>query len=275
MSTENLHRTIVRGIGVSPGRAAARVAQFAGDIPPPDADTQLGPDVDLEEAAATIRTHAVKVAEELTSAADSASGDAAQILATTAQMAADPTLVQVAQGKVRDQRKTPARAVWEAADGIADQLAALGGYMAERVRDVQDVRNRVVASLLDLPMPGIPQRPEPFVLLAEDLAPADTALLDPAKVRAIVTAEGGPTSHTAILARSLGIPAVVGLENISPSADDGMNIIVDGDRGVVILNPDEETLEQHRAYIEKMRRFRLTLDELASLPAVTTCGRRG
>src|SRR5690625_2442732 len=125
-------------------------------------------------------------------------------------MAADPTLVTAAQAKVREERKTPALAVWEAADAVAEQLTALGGYMAERARDVRDVRDRLVASLQGLPMPGIPQRTEPFVLVALDLAPADTALLDPAKVRAIVTAEGGPTSHTAILARSLGIPAVVG-----------------------------------------------------------------
>ena len=255
MSTENLHRTIVRGIGVSPGRAAARVAQFAGDIPPPDADAQLGPDADLEEAAATIQTHAVKVAEELTSAADSASGDAGEILATTAQMAADPTLVQVAQGKVRDQRKTPARAVWEAADGIADQLAALGGYMAERVRDVQDVRNRVVASLLDLPMPGIPHRPEPFVLLAQDLAPADTALLDPAKVRAIVTAEGGPTSHTAILARSLGIPAVVGAAEALEKLPDDTLVLVDGAAGTATVDPTEEEVAAAEALSAQVRTF--------------------
>lgn len=255
MSTENLHRKIVRGIGVSPGRAAGRVAQFANEIPPPAADEQLAGDADLEAAAATVQTHAVKVADELTSAAEAATGDAAEILTTTAQMAADPTLVQVAQSKVREQRKTPARAVWEAADGIADQLAALGGYMAERARDVQDVRNRVVASLLDLPMPGIPQRVEPFVLLARDLAPSDTALLDPTKVRAIVTAEGGPTSHTAILARSLGIPAIVGAAGALEDLPDDTLVLVDGAAGTASVDPTEEEIVAAEALAAQVRTF--------------------
>ena len=88
-------------------------------------------------------------------------------------------------------------------------LAAAGPYMAERVADLDDLRNRTVATLLGVPMPGVPDPGHPFVLIALDLAPADTATLDKDRVRAIITEEGGPTSHTAILAKSLGIPAVV------------------------------------------------------------------
>ena len=88
-------------------------------------------------------------------------------------------------------------------------LLELGGYMAERVGDLDDVRDRTVARLLGQPMPGVPERDTPFVLVADDLAPADTVTLTPERVLALVTVRGGPTSHTAILARSLGIPAVV------------------------------------------------------------------
>ncbi|MDD9204924.1 phosphoenolpyruvate-utilizing N-terminal domain-containing protein, partial [Georgenia sp. 10Sc9-8] len=105
-----------------------------------------------------------------------------------AQMATDPTLVKTAQDAVRSQRLAPAPAVWAAAEDVAAQLAGLGGYMAERARDVRDVRDRIVARLLDLPVPGVPRREEPFVLVAHDLAPADTALLDTEQVRALVTA---------------------------------------------------------------------------------------
>src|SRR5690554_1615400 len=114
LSTEHANRTHVRGIGVSPGRAAGPVAQLAGAIPPPDAGQRLAADADVEAAAQEIAAHAAKVADGLNAAAESAEGEAAEILATTAQMAADPTLVTAAQAKVRDERKTPALAVWEA-----------------------------------------------------------------------------------------------------------------------------------------------------------------
>src|SRR5690606_40083892 len=158
--------------GVSPGRADGPVAQLAGATPPPDAGQRLTADADVEAAAQEITAHAAKVADGLNAAAESAEGEAAEILATTAQMAADPTLVTAAQAKVRDERKPPALAVWEAADDVAEQLSALGGYMAERARDVRDVRDRIAASLQALPMPGIPQPHEPFVLRALDSPPA-------------------------------------------------------------------------------------------------------
>ena len=81
--------------------------------------------------------------------------------------------------------------------------------MAERVGDLDDVRDRTVARLLGQPLPGVPERDTPFILVADDLAPADTVTLTPERVLALVTVSGGPTSHTAILARSLGLPAVV------------------------------------------------------------------
>ncbi|WP_251840246.1 phosphoenolpyruvate--protein phosphotransferase [Oceanitalea stevensii] len=255
MSTEHARRTNVRGIGVSPGRAAGPVAQLAGAVPAPSPHERLAAGDDVEAAAASVAEHAAAVAEGLSTAAESAEGEAAEILATTAQMAADPTLVQSAQAKVREEGKAPALAVWEAADAVAEQLSALGGYMAERARDVRDVRDRVVASLLGVPMPGIPQREEPFVLVALDLAPADTALLDPSKVRAIVTAEGGPTSHTAILARSLGIPAVVGAPHALEVLEEGRTVLVDGAAGTAVLDPSAEDVAAAEALATHVRTF--------------------
>src|SRR5437588_376560 len=81
---------------------------------------------------------------------------------------------------------------------------------AVRAADIEDLRDRAVARILGVPMPGIPDPGHPYILIADDLAPADTATLDPSLVLALVTVRGGPTSHTAILARALGLPAVVG-----------------------------------------------------------------
>jgi phosphotransferase system enzyme I (PtsI) len=111
--------------------------------------------------------------------------------------------------------------------------------MAERARDVQDVRDRLVAVLTGRPAPGVPTSTEPFVLVALDLAPADTATLDPATCLALVTEEGGPTSHTAILARALGLPAVVATRGIL-EIEEGSIVLVDGAAGSVIVDPPAE-----------------------------------
>ena len=92
---------------------------------------------------------------------------------------------------------------------VEDMFRAIGGYQAERAADLHDVGQRVIADLMGAPAPGLPQSETPFVLVAEDLSPADTAALDMSKTLAIVTSQGGPTSHTAILARARGIVAVV------------------------------------------------------------------
>ncbi|GAB2998091.1 phosphoenolpyruvate--protein phosphotransferase [Saccharothrix stipae] len=146
-------------------------------------------------------------------------------------MAADPALLSQAEKLVTSESLPAARAVHQAAGGFISALEAAGGYMAERARDVRDVRDRLVAELLGVAAPGVPSLASPSVLVARDLAPADTAGLDPAKVLALVTEEGGPTSHTAILARSLGIPAVVACRGVLDL--DAPALLVDGDTGVV------------------------------------------
>jgi phosphotransferase system enzyme I (PtsI) len=130
------------------------------------------------------------------------------------------------------------RAIWEAGASVSEMLHNLGGYMAERATDVLDVRARIVAELRGVPAPGIPSSPEPFILIAEDLAPADTATLDPEKVLALLTAGGGPQSHTAIIARSLGLPAVVAATGVD-QLPDGTEVYVDGAAGLITVDPDD------------------------------------
>ncbi|WP_216212197.1 phosphoenolpyruvate--protein phosphotransferase [Amycolatopsis aidingensis] len=229
MSTQELS-----GVAVSPGQASGpvvRVAEPAGEPasgPPPD---------DPQAEATRIAPAAQAVVGRLEALAEAATGDAATILTTTAAMAGDPALVGQAEQLVSTERMPAARAVYEAANGFVQQLAAAGGYMAERVRDVEDVRDRLVAELLGTAPPGVPLLERPSVLVGRDLAPADTAGLDPALVLALVTEEGGPTSHTAILARSLGIPAVVAVRGLL--ALEAEALAVDGDLGTVtIADPD-------------------------------------
>ncbi|WP_026360533.1 phosphoenolpyruvate--protein phosphotransferase [Amycolatopsis nigrescens] len=220
--------TSLSGVAVSPGRASGPVVRVAEPLGEP-ASTPAPADPAAE--AARIAPAAQVVAARLEALAATATGEAATILITTAAMAADPALVSKAEQLVGTGRLPAAKAVYDAAGGFAEALAAAGGYLAERVRDVQDVRDRLVAELLGVDPPGVPELTAPSVLVARDLAPADTAGLDPAKVLALVTEEGGPTSHTAILARSLGIPAVVAVRGLL--ALDVKALAVDGDTGLV------------------------------------------
>jgi phosphotransferase system enzyme I (PtsI) len=204
---------------------------------------------------AAIEAAAAGVRADLAGAAASATGTAAEVLTVAAAMAADPALAADAARRVRDGRSTPERAVWEAAGVVIDQLAALGGYLAERTRDVADIRDRVVARLTGVRPPGVPDPGRPFVLVAHDLAPADTATLDPAQVVAIVTVGGGPTSHTAILARALGIPAVVAAPDAATLVD-GETVVVDGAAGDVLRDPSPDDLAAvERAAGRRSRRF--------------------
>ncbi|HEY8373751.1 MAG TPA: phosphoenolpyruvate--protein phosphotransferase [Pseudonocardiaceae bacterium] len=216
------------GVGVSPGQAVGPVVRVSDPVPEPAAEP--APE-DLEAEAARIQPAAEVVAEQLRRLAAAATGDVRSVLETTALMAVDPSLVREAEQLVRTRSLPAPRAVYEAAGGITAALEAAGGYLAERVRDVEDVRDRVVAELLGIDPPGVPELTGPSVLVARDLAPADTAALDPDLVLALVTEEGGPTSHTAILARSLGIPAVVACRGVLDLGAERLS--VDGDTGVV------------------------------------------
>ena len=160
-------------------------------------------------------------------------------------MASDPELADLAENAVREQGIPAPRAVWDAANTFRDLLAGAGGYVGARASDVEDVRNRIVGELLGVPAPGIPDPGHPFILVARDLAPADTATINPERVLAFVTAEGGPTSHTAILARALGIPAVVSCPEVL-AITEGTVLVLDGATGTIDPAPDEATVTEAR-----------------------------
>ncbi|MDO9590857.1 MAG: phosphoenolpyruvate--protein phosphotransferase, partial [Microcella sp.] len=155
----------------------------------------------------------------------------------TAGIAEDPVLVEAATTAIRERGLTPERAVWEAIGRAVADYQSVGGELADRVTDLVDVRDRVIAVLTGTEPPGLPERDSPYVLVADDLAPADTVTLDPARCLALVTEQGGPTSHTAIIARELGLPAVVGVAGATAIVD-GTLVLVDGDTGEVIVQPD-------------------------------------
>ena len=255
--------TELKGIGVSPGFAGGPAYRVA---PPPTLPVldpvALDPETEARRAVAALAS----VAAELNRRAAAAHGAAAEILRAEAMMAEDPELADAAEETART-GLSAARAIDTALAVHREAFEAAGGYLAERVADLDDIRNRAVAICLGQPMPGIPSPGRPFVLVARDLAPADTASLDPDRVLALVTEDGGPTSHTAILARTLGLPAVVRCTGALEVAD-GELVTVDGATGTVVTGAGAAEVEAAGA-AEVARRQRLSA---ASGPGRTADG---
>ncbi|MQY07091.1 phosphoenolpyruvate--protein phosphotransferase [Actinomadura macrotermitis] len=232
---------LLRGAGVSPGAGHGPVRTVAGAVPEPAAGEPARPG-DAERALAALDAVAADLEARGAQAAAAGNTDGRDVLNAQALMARDPGLADGVNARVAD-GVGAARAVFEAFGVYREMLAGAGDYLAARVTDLDDIRDRAVARLLGLPMPGVPESDEPFVLVARDLAPADTAVLDPAKVLAFVTEEGGPTSHTAILARTMGVPAVVALRGAT-GLPDGTVVLVDGAAGTVVIDPSEEQVAE-------------------------------
>ena len=223
------------GIGVSPGVAVGPVARVHGPVLPA---REPGP-VDAADAAEQIAEALDAVGSELDALAARA-GVSGAVLVRQARMVVDPALGALIRQLVRAGR-TAARAAWEGFGAYRDMRASDPLRPAPDAAELDDVRDRVVARLLGEPPPGIPDPGTPYVLVARDLSPALTATLDPGRVLALVTERGGPTSHTAVLAKSLGIPAVVGAPGVATLAT-GQRVAVDGSAGTITTDPDAETV---------------------------------
>lgn len=229
----------LRGLGVSAGSVAGPALRLGSPPKLPDVEPAV---TDTEAEAGRAVAALEEVGEFLNGRSSAASGQAADILAAEAMMACDPALA----AQVRSLAEAGRAAAWAVSEALAayrEMLTSAGGYLAERAADLDDIADRAVALLLGEPMPGIPAPGHPYVLLAADLAPADTATLDPAAVLAIVTERGGPTSHTAILAKTLGIPAVVACPR-ALSVAEGTVVAVDGSTGAVVVEPTAEQVKQ-------------------------------
>ncbi|PRI10024.1 phosphoenolpyruvate--protein phosphotransferase [Leucobacter massiliensis] len=246
---------VLRGIGVSSGSAHGPVVQVAAPVAPPaDEPPAADPAAAAEQAIAAF----MGVADTLDGRAATADDAARDVLKATAMIARDRSLHR-AVTKHLGEGQGPATAIASAIDEFAAQFEALGGYFAERVTDLRDVGSRAIATVLGEPAPGVPHFSEPSVIVAHDLAPAETATLDRSRVLGIVTAAGGRTSHTAILAAQMGIPAVVQAHGAT-EIPGGTLVSLDGDSGEVVLNPDADAVA---AQLERRERRERALADVS------------
>ncbi len=232
----------LRGTPVVPGVAFAPALVVRAEVSP-EAVARFDElaYADADAALAAYDGAAQAVSDGFVRKAAAASGDAANVLTASAGLARDKGL----RGAVRKHLRAGEgllAAVHAGVEQFVTVFTGMGGLMAERVTDLRDIERRITAHLVGEPEPGVGVPPVPCVLVAEDLAPADTAGLDPALVVALVTEKGGPTSHTAIIARQLAIPCVVGVAGAMTIAAD-TPLLVDGAAGTVETEPDAEAAQ--------------------------------
>ncbi|MDD4890647.1 MAG: phosphoenolpyruvate--protein phosphotransferase [Phycisphaerae bacterium] len=266
---------IRKGIGVSPGVAIASAFVLETEefrvprrtITPEQVDAELARlDRGLDESQAEL--------EELRRGAVNQLGtEAASIFDFHLGMLRDRSLLKQIRETVTEKLFTAEYAVATVLRAHAKAFLQMSNsVLPERVRDIYDLEKRLLRHLLGERRETLEHLTEDVVVVAHDLTPSQTASLVKSRVMGFATDAGGRTSHTAIVARALSIPAVVGVADISRDVAAGDTVIIDGNRGVVIINPDELTLEEHRRYIREYTALEQELDELRTVPALTKDG---
>ncbi len=250
METPLRDSQILQGHTVSPGVAVGPLLVVGFT---PGVDFEEPQNVDVQEALLRVDAAMEAVAEHLEARQVYANVEGRAILEANAMMARDAGLRAAIQRQLEKGSGVTA-AVAESIDAFAAQFLDVGGFMADRIEDLYDVRNRVIAHLRGAPQPGVPRLDTPSVLAAADLAPSDTAILDPATCLGIVTWKGGPTGHTAILAEQLGIPTIVQVTGLH-AVPSGTTVALDGSTGQVYVSPTPQELETLKGRVSRREKL--------------------
>ncbi len=266
---------IIKGIPVSSGIVIGRIFAL-DDERQRIARRQIAP---AAVAAELARLDAALAAsrrelEHVRADAEKQMGDeAAKIFAFHQGVLMDKSLLGPMRGLIEKERVSAEFAVFKTlSDAAAAFRAMKNTAFTTKANDFEDLSARVLRQLIGEHQTQLAGLHHEAVIIARDLTPSQAVGFDREKVVAFATDLGGRTGHTSIVARALGIPAVVGCGDLTRHATDGTIVIVDGDRGVVVLDPDEKQLGEYRAYIDQRKVFQLSLDELVGLPCCTRDG---
>ena len=218
---------------------------------------------------------AIEQLGELAEKARVEAGDEAALLFETHQMMAeDMDYEEAIQSAIQDEKRNAEAAVTDTAAQFADMFATMDDpYMQARAADVKDVSNRIIGILTGVVQGGI-NSPVPVILAADDLAPSETVQLDKSKILGFVTEGGSGSSHTAILARTMGIPAIIGVGNQLKPEYEGREVILDGNTGNVVVEADDATKTRLLQKMEEQKKQQELLNQLKGLPNETKDGHR-
>lgn len=262
------------GIAASDGIAIAPVYLLTE----PDLSFERVEVADAEAEASRLDEAIAKSTEEIAkirSIAESSLGaEEAQVFDAHLMFLSDPEFTGQIRSKVIDEKVNAEAALKDVSEMFIQMFSAMedNAYMQERAADVKDVSTRVLASLLGVKLPSPATISEEVVIVAHDLTPSDTAQLNKQYVKAFVTNIGGRTSHSAIMARSLEIPAIVGTKSIVTDVNDGDLVIVDAIEGEIIVNPSQEQIDEYTKKAEQFEEQKAEWAKLVDAPSVTKDG---
>lgn len=264
----------LKGTAASDGIAIADVYLLAE----PDLSFQKGtvqnPDNEkprLHDALSATKADLALIREK---AAEKMGEEEAKIFDAHQLLLQDPELIQTMETAIEQEKVNAETALWEATDTFIDLFESMedNAYMRERAADIRDVRKRVLSHLLGVEFPDPANIRKKVILAAEDLSPSDTAQLDKNYIMGFVTSKGGSTSHSAIMARSLEIPAVVGVPGLLEKISQNDLIVLDGSKGEVFLSPDESMIQQYRDQQQKYDNEKTEWQKLLLEPSLTKDG---
>ncbi|MFN7113862.1 MAG: phosphoenolpyruvate--protein phosphotransferase [Alphaproteobacteria bacterium] len=228
----------------------------------------------FQQSVMTAQNELGELKEKSAALPDTAAEEIGLLLDAHLAMLSGSRLVRGVIKRIADEGINAEAAIEHVMQELTDQFRALRDkYIAARIDDVEAVSNRLIRILMNLPYIALDSVPPGGIVLAKEISPADTAVMDPKRFAGIATVHGGAAGHTAVMARSLGIPSVLGLDPdmLDHSGHGGM-AIVDGVAGVLILNPSEATLAEYRARQQALQNARADLDKIIALPAQTSDG---
>src|SRR6266852_5275374 len=266
------------GIGVSPGIAIGPA--YIGDRGElPVSENRIGEGaIDAErgrfaEAVAASTKQLRKLKSRATALPGSAADEIGYVLDAHLAMLANSRLIRGVHQRIARQRINAERAIQIEIEEIAKAFAAMSDpYLAARIDDIRVVGSRLIRNLLKRPYVAYSGLSGGAIILAEEVTPADTALMDPRRIGGFATEFGGIDSHTAIMARALGLPAVFGVPGLVQRVRSEARVVIDGSAGTVIVDPSPETVEDYRERHEKFARQRRQFGRLRRLPEVTKDG---
>jgi phosphotransferase system enzyme I (PtsI) len=266
---------LIKGIPVSPGVVIGRI--FALDDEKqriPKRVVAAGQvEAELKRLTEALAKSLAELGAVLAQAEREMGAEAAKIFYFHMGMLQDKNLVGPMRKMIESERVTAEYALYRVLADLAASFRKMkDSAFVTKANDLEDLSSRVLRHLIGEHQSRLAELHHEAVIVAKDLTPSQAVGFDREKVVAFATDLGGRTGHTSIVARALGIPAVVGCGDLTAHATDGTRVIVDGDRGVVLLDPDQHHLDEYAAYIEQRRVYQLSLDELSSLPSVTRDG---
>lgn len=272
-TTEPVEPGVIKGVGAAPGIAVGPVFHFRqveydlNNVDTFSSDNQL----DLTEALARAKTQLAELHQQMNA---KKLGAEAAIFEAHIELLDDSELMESVQERVKTGQSS-AKA-WKAiTDERAAEIAALNDpLLAARADDLRDVGKRVLSLMLGLSEEGISMPTTPVIVVARELSPSDTASFDPERVLGFGIVEGGPTSHIAILARALGIPAIVGVDESMLALEEKTPVILNGNDGTLTVNPAEDVLDRAKLSQRRWLEYRRFAQEQAALPAISQDGVR-